>query len=89
MKFSPTLPRTETLHVQDYTHTATRDTGVMKGHGYFTCKARRAIFIKFSRINKLAFVGHAFLGLILIGFYLLIERFIILSNSACQALFGI
>ncbi len=54
-------------------------------HGYFTCKARRAIFIKFSRINKLAFVGHAFLGLILIGFYLLIERFIILINSTCQA----
>jgi len=63
MKFSPTLPRMDTLHVRDWTHTAT-GCWCCERRGYFTCKARRVILIKFSRINKLAFVGHAFLGLI-------------------------
>ena len=86
MKFSPTLLHTETFYVRDYTHMVT-GYWCCERRGYFTCKARRAILIKFSRINKLAFVGHAFIGLIFI------ERLVILSNSlsnnACQALFGI
>ena len=83
MKFSPTLPRMDTLHVRDYTHMAT-GYWCCERRGYFTCKAIRAILIKFSRINKLAFVEHAFSWL---DFF--IESFIILSNNACQALFSI
>lgn len=63
MKFSPTLPRMDTLHVRDYTHMAT-GYWCYKRHGYFTCKARRAILIKFSCIHKLLLCGMLFTGLI-------------------------
>ena len=62
MEFSPTLPRTEAFYVRDYIHMAT-GYWCCERRGYFTCKARQAIFIKFSCIRKLAFVGHAFYGL--------------------------
>ena len=64
MKFSPPCHARRLFTCETiYNNTAT-ECWCYERREDFTCKAIRAIFIKFSRINKLAFVGYAFIGLI-------------------------